>query len=89
MSPWREGSKRVVYRAELPTGVKPQHFREFSVAQLLCVHVSLQGTEIRKVPGLVRSSDPLSQYGCQFLDDEIAQIMADICVLRSPLHSQI
>lgn len=75
----------MLYGAELLAGAEPQQVREFSVAQLLCAHVSLQGTELRKTPGLVGSSDPLSQHGCQLLGDEIAQLRADIRVLRSCL----
>jgi len=58
--------------AELPTGVKLQYFREFSGAQFLYMQVSLQGTELRKVPVPVRSLEPLRLYGYQLLDDEIA-----------------
>lgn len=75
--------------AELPTGIKSQHFREFSFAQFLYMQVSLQRTELRKVLVLVRSSEPLRQYGCQLLDDDIAQIIASICVLKSSHNSQI
>lgn len=56
----------MLYGAELLAGVEPQQVREFSVAQLLWVHASLQGTELRKTPGLVGSSDPLSQHGCRY-----------------------
>jgi len=36
------------------------------------MQVSLQGTELRKVPVPVRSLEPLRLYGYQLLDDEIA-----------------